>query len=310
MRWLDRAYVRLVPRAACFPDGWGDDGVLRTPIELDWRTEAPPVPRPTWTRARAHGRIRIREGELESPEASLPPESRWVRFRWLTPREGRARAFAVALPAWGDEGFDARRRLLAPAVAHGVAVAILENAFYGSRRRVGQRGARLRTVADFVTMGRAAVAEARALLAWGRARGFEDVGVVGFSMGGQMAAMTAAMVPWPVRVVAMAPSISPASVFLDGPLERDVGWERLGPDARPRLREVMERLSVLDLPPPHDPRRARLVGTRRDVIVPPGDVDAIGRHWGVYPRWLDDGHVSAIALRRHALAQAVVDAFA
>jgi dienelactone hydrolase len=228
----------------------------------------------------------------------------------LTPRVGEPRAFAVALAAWGDEAFEARRRLVAPAVEHGVAVMLLENAFYGTRRRIGQRGPRLRFVSDFVSMGRATVAEARGLLAWGRAHVAADVGVVGYSMGGQMAAMTASLAPWPVRVVPMAPSASPASVFLEGPLGRDLRWDVLGAGAPRRLRAVMEGLSVLALPAPHDPSRAKLVGTRGDAIVPPRDVDAIARHWGVHPRWLEDGHVSAIALRRRALAQAVIDAFA
>lgn len=294
----------------CFEDGWGDASALRASLERAWRDEEPAVPRLTWTRERAHGSLRLRDGVFVSPEPALPIESRRARVRYVLPRHRPPRAFAVAMSAWGDEGFEARRRLVTPAVDAGVAMMILENAFYGSRRRVGQRGARLRNVGDLVTMGRAAIGEARQLLAWGRAQGFERVGVVGYSMGGQMAAMCAALVPWPVRVVSMAPSITPASVFLDGPLRRDLRWDALGPDAPDRLREVFEALSVLSLPAPRDPARARLVGTRADAIVPPGDVGAIARHWGVHPRWLDDGHVSAIILRRRALAQAIIDGFA
>ena len=152
--------------------------------------------------------------------------------------------------------------------------------------------------------------EGHALLRWAREAGYPRVGVVGFSMGGQMAAMTGALCPDPVRIVTIAASTSPATVFLDGPLRRDVAWPHLGADAPARMREVMEALSILSLPPPVDPSLARVIGTRHDEIVRPGDAGAIARHWGVHPRWLDDGHVSAIALRPHALAQAVIDAFA
>lgn len=309
MRWLDQAYVRFVPRLGCFPDGWGDPEQLGASIDLRWRTELPVPPTIVWTRRRMQGNLRVYDGWFDSPEEGLPSESRRARIRYLTPRHREVRGFAVALPAWGDEGFDARRRLLAPAVEEGVSVMLLENAFYGSRRRVGQRRACLRFVSDIVTMGRATVSEARSLLAWARAKGIRRIGVVGYSMGGQMAAMTAALTPWPVRVVPMAPSNSPASVFLDGPLGRDLCWDMLGPGGRERLRGVMEALGVLSLPAPHDPSLARLVGTRSDAIVPPSDVRAIGEHWGVSPHWLDDGHVSAIAFRRRALAKVVADAF-
>lgn len=310
MRWLDRAYVRLSPSLGCFERGWGDPSLLERPLDghEGWSEARAVTPR--WTRARVHGELRILDGEIESPEELLPLESQKARVRVLSPRTGRAGALAVALAAWNDEGWEARRRMLGAAVREGVAVVLLENAFYGARRRVGQRGSRVSSVSDFVVMGRATVRESHALLAWARAEGYERVGVVGYSMGGQMAAMSAALAPWPVHVVAMAPAVTPASVFLDGPLRRDVAWAALGEQAVPRLRRVLTSLSVLGLPPVAAPHLATLVGTRHDAIVPPEDAIAIARHWRIAPRWLEDGHVSAIALRPRALAQAVVDTFA
>lgn len=310
MRWLDLAYVRLSPRLRCFEDGWGDEAQLAEGLDATWRSQVPEPASITWTRARVHGDVAIREGQITSPEAGLPAESRLARVRLLSPRSGATGALALALAAWGDEGFDARRRVYGPALAQGVSLLFLENPLYGGRRRIGQRGAELRTVSDFVLMGRATVAETRALLAWARAEGYPRTGVVGFSMGGQMAAMSAALCPWPIRVVAVAPSATPATVFLDGPLGVDLQWSLLGPGGRDRLREILEALSVLALPPPVAPEHAHLVGTRGDAIVRPGDVGAIARHWGVHPRWIDDGHVSAIAMRPHAIAQSVIDAFA
>ena len=66
----------------------------------------------------------------------------------------------------------------------------------------------------------------------------------------------------------------------------------------------------LALPQPPDVSGVVLVGTRTDGIIPPADTGAIARHWGVHPRWIDDGHVSAVLRRPHAMAQAVIDAFA
>lgn len=309
MRFLDDAYVRLWPRRGVFAGGWGEPDALERGLDPELRDVEPAPATIRWTRARSHGLSRIREGELASPDEGLPPESRVARVCLVEPRGGEARGLVVALAAWGDEGFSARRRLLARAIEGGVAVLVLENPLYGARRRVGQDGPRLRFASDFVTMGRATVLEARALMAWARTH-HARVGVTGFSMGAQMAAMSAALAPWPVRVVLMAPALSPARVFFDGPLRADVARAPLGPGGLPRLRAVMERLSILDLPPPRDPSLARLVGTRADGIVPPADTFAIARHWGAPVRWIDDGHVSAVLRRPHAMGQAVLDAFA
>ncbi len=301
--------MRVTRPLGCFEAGWGDPSELDRPLSGEGFAEPTPLA-PRWTRKRVHGELCILDGELESPEERLPLESRTARVRLLAPRVERARALAVCLAAWNDEGFAARQRLLAPAASAGVACLLLENAFYGGRRRVGQRGSRLATVSDFVVMGRATVREAHALVAWARAEGYARTGVAGYSMGGQMAAMSAALAPWPVHVAAMAPAVTPASVFLHGPLRRDVAWRALGEGGERRLERVLASLSVLGLPPVAAPELATLVGTRHDAIVPPEDVAAIARHWRVSPRWLDDGHVSAIALRSRALAQAVVDTFA
>lgn len=301
--------MRISRPLGCFEAGWGEPSELDRPLSGEGFGEPAPIA-PRWTRERVHGGLRILDGELESPEEKLPLEGRTARVRLLAPRAERAHALAVCLAAWNDEGFAARQRLLAPAASAGIACLLLENAFYGGRRRVGQRGSRLATVSDFVVMGRATVREAHALAAWARAEGYARVGVAGYSMGGQMAAMSAALAPWPVHVVAMAPAVTPASVFLQGPLRRDVAWRALGDRGEERLARVLTSLSVVGLPPVAAPELATLVGTRHDAIVPPDDVMAIAQHWRVSPRWLDDGHVSAIALRARALAQAVVDTFA
>lgn len=301
VRWLDNAYVSFARPLGCFEGGWGES------VEVDLQATEPQVPAIRWRRARVHGALRILDGEMTSPEELLPLESRVARVRWIAPRDTKAPAITVALAAWGDEDFAARMRLFAPAAARGVSALLLENPFYGQRRRVGQSGARLRTVSDFLVMGRATVREAHALLAW--ARGETDrIGIAGYSMGGQMSAMAGALAPWPISIAAMAPAATPASVFLDGPLRRDVMFRALGDRAEDRLRALLERLSVLSLPRPRDPTRALILGAKRDAIVPPKDVIALGKHWGVSPRWIDEGHVSAIALRPRALAQAIIDA--
>lgn len=283
--------------------------MLDAGLDLAWRDEEPPEIDVRWTSVRVEGGTRIRDGQLLSPSADLPPESRVMRVRLLEPREGEARGLVVVLASWGDEDVRIRTKLVGGAVRDGVAVLIPENPFYGARRRVGQVGASLRYASDFVAMGRGAIQEARSLLGWARSR-YASVGVAGYSMGGQMAAMTAALSPWPLCVVSVAVATTPAHVFFDGPLIAEVRRAPLGEGGLARLRSVMEGLDVLALPPPRDVSRVLLVGTRADAIVPPADTEAIARYWGVHPRWINDGHVSAVLFRSHAMAQAVVDVFA
>src|SRR5690606_15578634 len=110
MRWLDRTYLALSRRLGCFPGGFGDASILESAFEREVRPE-PEVPRIRWTRARVHGPLRITEGEFESPDETLPLETRVARVCLLTPREANARSLAVVLAAWNDETFEARRRI-------------------------------------------------------------------------------------------------------------------------------------------------------------------------------------------------------
>ena len=309
MRWVDLAYARLAPRVRCFEGGWGDRALMAKGLDRRWRDEVPEPVLIHWGRARTQGNVRYQEGWFESPDPDLPLEAKRARVRWVTPRQSAPRSMAVVLASWGDAGFEERMRLFGTAADAGVGLMILEQPLYGHRQRVGQRGTRLVYASDFVLMGRAAVQEARGLLAWATERGIHEIGVAGYSMGAQMAGFVGSLIPWPIRVVPVACACSPAAVFFDGPLSRDLRFDALGPGAREGVRDVLESLTLLGLPPPRDPRGVRLVGLASDAICPPGDVSAIARHWGVHPRWIEESHVSAVVRRNPAIAQAVIDAF-
>jgi dienelactone hydrolase len=140
-------------------------------------------------------------------------------------------------------------------------------------------------------------------------RGHVRVGVTGFSMGGQMAAMIAASAPFPLAVAALAPSCTPAAVFVQGYLRHAVDVAALGgPGARELLDRRLRRFDVRALPPPPAGSSAIVVGARRDGIVPPSEPEAIARHWGAELRWLDAGHVSTVLFHQDALRRAVRDA--
>ena len=297
-----------------FADGAGD------PDLLAWALDPPEGP------LREVELTDLREGAAPHPSTAsftspvadrLPPESRTARVELLLP-EGEPAEVPVVLhlAATGDHDFARRRRLLAqPLLAEGIGAVLLENPLYGRRRPARQHGASVRSVAELAAMARATVEEARSLLAWLRRRGHRQVGVSGISMGGQMAAMAAASVPFEVAAVPCIASRWPASVFTQGELARLVDWGALqrdwGVDAPRRLRAELERGDVLRLPPPRCPGAAVLVAARDDAYVPAADPQAIHEHWpGSELRWIETGHVGAVVLASAQLVEAVRDAVA
>ncbi len=297
-----------------FSQGWGDRSVCaatdpaelarRAPARLD--VELGPA-RP------ARGGL-LQEGSFASPEAGLPDCARRARIRLLLP-EGETRGVALHLAASGDQGFGLRLRFAAPLLAQGIGALILEQPFYGARRPRDQQRHAMRSVSDLHLMGRAAFLESRGLLRWLReVLGVPRIGVTGYSMGGQFAAMVGASWPEPLAVVPVAPTCSADSVLRDGVLQHVAHWRALagaGDEraARAELMEHLGRFSVTVLPPPRFPRAAIVVGTRADGVVPPADMERIARHWGAELRWLPAGHVTAVVLHLRAMRQAIADAF-
>jgi predicted alpha/beta-hydrolase family hydrolase len=315
MHFLDLVFGLAARGPRFFADGWGDRALCDAidPEALS-RRRIPGLEVKLGPRRRSLGGL-LREGAFESPEARLPACSRRARVQLLLP-ERELRGVAVHLAAAGDQGFAVRLRFAAPLLARGIGALVLENPFYGSRRPPGQFGPAVRSLSDLHLMGAAAFQEGRALLRWLRdAQGVPLVGVTGYSMGGQMAAMVGASMPFPCAVVPVAPACSPDSVLRDGVLRHVAHWAALaaaGEDAAAAREAVcahLARFSVCTLPAPVLPEAAIVVGTSGDGVVPPAEMRRIAAHWGAELRWLDAGHVSAVLRHQGAMRDAIADAF-
>lgn len=262
---------------------------------------------------RAHGGW-LREGWFTSPERALPDCARTAGVRLLLPR-GPTRGVALHLAASGDQTYALRLRFAAPLLRHGIGALVLEHPFYGSRRPHTQPAHALRSVSDFHLMGRAAMLEALGLLRWlDEELRVPHLGVTGYSMGGQLAAMVGAAWPGPLAVVPLAPSCSPEGALTHGVFRDIPRWQsltRAGDEeaARRELVAQLSRLAVTRLRRPRCPKAAIVVGTRRDGVVPPGDMERIARHWSAELRWLPAGHVTAVLLHVKAMRAAVLEAF-
>ena len=153
------------------------------------------------------------------------------------------------------------------------------------------------------------------MLAWLRGQGHTQLGVSGFSMGGQTAAMTAGSLPFPVAGVPLAGSHSATAVFLEGVLRYVVDWDALAPDgdlasARQRMVSLLDSLSVMAVPPPELPEACIVVAGARDAFVQPSSSQALHAHWkGSELRWIPTGHVGGYLWNQGVYKTAIREAF-
>ena len=301
------AVLRLgPPDIRFFTDGWGPEELL-TPIDLE-RVPADPI-EIAWLSSAIDGGLRIGHGTFTSPYEGLPPRARMGSVVSVMPLEEPQRV-VVLMPAWNEHEPRVRTALARRLAARGIGSVILENAYFGSRHPDPHGGHPIRTVADFMVMGGSACVEARGILAALASDG-HTVGVSGYSMGANTAAIVAATMPFPVAVAPLAASHSPGPVFLDGVLRHGIAWEALGGRGQEdRLREVLTGVSVLDIPARPHTAHAVVVGARSDGYIPRSATIALADHWvGSELRWEPGGHATLVWLRKDRLADAVEASF-
>ncbi len=301
------AVLRLGPAdIRFFIDGWGPEEFL-TPIDI--AGTPPSAIDITWLTSAVDGDLRVTHGTFTSPFEGLPARARLGSAVSVMPRK-EPRRIVVLMPAWNEHEPRVRTALARRLAASGIGSIILENAYFGSRHPDPHGGHPIRTVADFMLMGGSVCVEARGIIAALAADG-HAVGVAGYSMGANTAAIVAATMPFAVATAALAASHSPAPVFLDGVLRHGIAWDALGGRAQAdRLRGVLSRVSVLDIPPAPHTAHAVVVGARSDAYIPSEATAALADHWeGSELRWEPGGHATLVWLRKDRLAKAVVDAF-
>jgi hypothetical protein len=320
MHWMDSLVARLMARRPrFFEDGWGPSSLLERLARSPHGFALPELHEVSLSAPRREGRVLVQEGRFPSPAAvgPLPATCAEARFQLLLPQgAGPLPPVCLFLASSGDHGFGLRRYLAGPLLSQGVGALLLENPYYGARRPPEQRGEAVRTVADLLIMFRATAVEAVALLGWLLARGHPKVGISGYSMGGSMAAYSASLFPLPLAVIPLAVAHSAAPVFTQGVLSAVPDWEALGSTcggaeaARQRLAELLESLSLTQLPPLPNPRRAIIVAAREDGFVPSASTLRLLQHWrGAELRYVRGGHASALVTGRPLITRAILDAF-
>jgi hypothetical protein len=161
-----------------------------------------------------------------------------------------------------------------------------------------------------MVMGGAAVSEARGILTAEFTEG-SSVGVSGYSMGGNTAAIVSATLDIPLATAPLAASHSPGPVFLDGVLNRGIDWEALGGTGQEqRLRDALTGVSVLDIEPKPHHEQAIIVRAASDGYIPASATQELVDHWqGSELRVLRGGHASLVWFRKDQLTDAIADSF-
>ncbi|MDR3747409.1 MAG: alpha/beta hydrolase family protein [Acidobacteriota bacterium] len=307
---LDLAVAWLSKRSKLFSQGWGDEALFaRLCDSLSYSVPPSPITM-EWRATRERRGITRRDGTFPSPLDLLPDHTKTVHVRAWSRAGNRV---ACVIPAASrDEGFRAREHIFGGLIARGLDLYFLENPFYGSRRVV--QGPSLISVSDHGLMAAGMVLEARALLEHMRPS-YPKLVVAGYSMGGHMAAITAAVTPFPVGCAALATGASASSIYTRGLLSWSVDLEALGggPElrtaARERLHQLFEVADVTRYPLPMRPDAAVIVGCKRDGYVLNSETERLHQYWkGSALRWIPAGHFSALMSSRRALCDCVAEA--
>lgn len=304
---IDRVVAWLSRRSGLFARGWGDEAVLAEFSDRARYLAAPAPVKVQWKATRKRGRDVCRDGTFQSPLTALPDAVKTVHVRAWT-REGNEAA-CVMLAASRDEGYWIRERVFGGLTVGGIDLYLVENPYYGLRR--DGRGPSDITVSDHGLMALAMVLEARALLDYLRG-GHAKLAIAGYSMGGHMAAITAAVTPLPVACAALAAGASASAIYTRGLLSWSVDFDALGGGAaRDRLRALFDTADVSGYRPPIRVDAAVVSGCTRDGYVLQSETERLHRHWkGSSLRWIEAGHFSALLTQRRALCECVEEAVA
>jgi pimeloyl-ACP methyl ester carboxylesterase len=309
---VDRAVAWLSRRSKQFSRGWGDESILKDFSDRSRYLAKPAPVNIEWQAPHKRGSDVCRDGTFPSPLIALPDAVKTVHVRAWTRR--RNQAACVMLAASRDEGYRIRERAFGSLTARGIDLYLVENPYYGLRR--DGRGPSDITVSDHGLMALAMVLEARALLDHLKAH-YPKLAIAGYSMGGHMAALTAAVTPLPVACAALATGASASAIYTRGLLSWSVDFDTLGggadgsPSARERLRKLFDTADVTGYRPPVRVEAAVVSGCTRDGYVLQSETERLYRHWkGCTLRWIDGGHFSALLTQRRALCDCVEEAVA
>jgi hypothetical protein len=307
---LDLLIALLSRRSKMFARGWGDEAILAQLSGKVSREDPPYTASVEWHSVVERTNILRCDGTFASPLEILPTKADVVHLRaWQ--KEGN-RSACVILAGSHDEGYRVRERVFGSLIGKGLDLYLVENPFYGLRRTA--EGVSAIRVSDQAMLALAMVLEARALLEYLRAQ-YARLAIGGYSMGGHLAAITAAVSPFDVACAALAAGASASNIYTQGLMSWGVDFDGLGggPEmrdvARERLQVFFDAADITHYEPPLRCDAAVILGCKRDGYVLRNETERLHQHWpGSTLHWLSAGHFSALVTSRQALCDCVLEA--
>lgn len=223
------------------------------------------------------------------------PQNGLCHLRWWR-HQKNPRATVVALYGWAMERSAMQALALGPGELYraGFDVIAVELPFHGRR---GDSDARtLFPSVDLVRSNEAfgqAIHDTRRVIEYVEMEGRAPVGVVGVSLGGYLALLTAALQELSFCVALVAPTeLGEVAWKLIRQSDRVDGWRAVGV-TQALLTEGFALHSPRNFDPRTNPRRILMVSGRGDAVVPTKQTQALAKRWpGVTVRWAKGGHAA------------------
>lgn len=333
-QWVDWLYLQT-SKGKLFSDGWGDAELIAK-IQKDSQLITKPASiTPVFTAVDVADNPMIRRYDYEflSPVPGLPDEVKMARGCLIIPAPSNADSTStpsslygtpvcLSMPGSGEEGYARRIKALAePLAKQGIATLILENPFYGSRRRKGQNKHFVATVSDFLLMFYSAIEECKALANHWLVKGQNQVGLTGLSMGGQAVSLVATQIAQPLAVI---PSLAPSSVaeqYSFGYLSVVCDWQALSQgtvtgagiatdnqaqhDARTKLGKLLQMGDITNFPVPEQ-SICRIINAKNDTYIPLHLSQSFVEHWPHSTvKLIRGGHISSILFKNKPIVDEI-----
>lgn len=245
--------------------------------------------------------FRVSALRFPSPIVTPDPENNTVHAEYFQPNKPGRRPAVIVLHILGAD-FALSRYLAARLADRGVAALFVKLPYYGERRPAeGRKRFLSENIERSMTSMRQGVCDVRRAAAWLASRPEVDpekLGVTGISLGGIVAATSAAV----------DPTLNRAALLLAGGGLADILWDLPEPEAR-RYRELWiasgrTRADLETLTAPYDPltyagrlkgKRVLMMAGNVDEVIPPKSARALWEAAGRPPIvWFDCGHYSAV----------------
>jgi hypothetical protein len=198
-----------------------------------------------------------------------------------------------------------------PFVRAGFSVAFVAHPLHFERTPPGTYSGELVVSADVVLTVEAfrqGVVDMIGAADWLRAEGHRTIGVFGYSLGGYLAGIMAALRDdWAFAVLGGAGD-SPVSPILDTPLGRNIRQDlaACGMLDRAKLLRAWKVISPAAFRPRIPKERIFMIAGRYDRIMLPASVRRLWRAWGRPPiRWMSRGHYALLATNRGLMSHAI-----